>query len=273
MVARTLGCHRLARLSGGGRTFPPVIRQSGNRPALNVEPTVERTLLVGLWFAFVVLTSMFGVWRVRRVYRTVSRPVCAECRYSLIGLTPDAICPECGSPFRLRHRINSRTYFVPVVGRLPVIWLIFLIVPPLWAYANLFGTTFRYATVEGFSAGWRNASVAFGEAVTIGEYYELLTPCAIFIALAAIFWPWRTRWLIAAALVLFIGWASWSNVNSWHRHNYYARDVPVRLLIQIAAFSVATRAVYLYFRSLAARNRLSRHPWKPLPPALRPQSE
>ncbi|MDP1661858.1 MAG: hypothetical protein Q8L55_08065 [Phycisphaerales bacterium] len=220
---------------------------------------------MGLWFSYVVIVSLLGVWRVRRVSRTVTTPICAGCRYSLVGLSSDALCPECGSPFRQRHRISRRTYILPVLGRLPLIWLIFLVVPPMWAYANLIGTTVRYARVEGFRAGWRNASVAFGEQITFWDYYELLAPCVLCTALASIFWPRRARWLIAAGLFLFLGWTSWHSVNSWHRHDYFVRHLPVGFLLLFAMCSTTFRAVYLYFRSVRARNRLSRQPWRPQP--------
>lgn len=64
------------------------------------------SLTYGIWWPGFAANSAifgacaFGAWRwasaVRR--RRRDRCLCAGCRYSLVGLPPDAPCPECGTP-------------------------------------------------------------------------------------------------------------------------------------------------------------------------------
>jgi len=200
---------------------------------------------VGAWISLVLSISLLALLRLRRIVRTVRVPTCAGCGYSLAGLPADACCPECNSGLRVRTVIRRRTLVLLVFGRLPLVWAVFLVVPPLWASSNLLGTAWWYARVEGFEAGWRNASVGISEAYSSsGWLFEEFAPCCAAIAAASMVWPKRLRWWVATALVAWMAWLAWTSVSSWHRHP--GRDAPNAHFVLLAAAVLAVRAAVLY---------------------------
>lgn len=198
---------------------------------------------MGVWLFVAVYISVLSLVRIRRRACTTTQPLCAACRYSLVGLPRDARCPECNSPFRVRTGERRRSLVFVRFRRLPLVWTVFIVAPPLWAVANLLRTTCQYAAVEGFEAGWRNASVGIADAYgDAGWLFREFTPCCACIAGAAMVWPRRLRWWIAAGLLLWLARLSWTSVPTWHRH--LDRDAPSALFLLIAAGSLSLRAVY-----------------------------
>ncbi|MFT3686610.1 MAG: hypothetical protein QM783_17115 [Phycisphaerales bacterium] len=138
--------------------------------------------------------------------------------------------------------------------RVPLVWVVFLIVPPLWATANLLGTACYYAKVEGFTAGWQNASVGVGEAYgDSGWLFREFTPCCVFIAGASMVWPRRIRWLVAGVLLVWLGWIAWNSLSAWHRHSN--RDAPSVIFLLAAGVSLSLRSMYGFVVERIARFR------------------
>lgn len=60
---------------------------------------INACVLPPLWLAF---GSIFVIWAYRSGRNQVIRAelrICPHCRYALVNLDPDGVCPECGQPY------------------------------------------------------------------------------------------------------------------------------------------------------------------------------
>lgn len=123
----------------------------GDSPANSLGHTITSTAFLGKFmFLFAMLFGSGVIMYARKFDAGSDKPRCRQCRYSLEGLSENALCPECGG--------DERIQFLPKLRTGASLWYIrcawLLLFGMMHAYLLWFGDILAFYAVTGLCVLW-----------------------------------------------------------------------------------------------------------------------